>query len=394
MLAGNASGPVTAPDTIRSHNVNNVMKVAILTSRANSFPHIMAEGLKRLLTSSGIESVIFRDGLWLIARTAPAANGRGAVRQNIRDGMKRAFLAVLKRFDVVVVTAHMPHAFLRNFMDDEVMRYALPDTPIVLYDLVYLPTRGQWAQWLREGNPALGVAQGGNYGMERFDWYLATSAVSEYPLIGTEHPVSLIGLNLDDGTLFPEQPKKFTALLDFEREAHPEERRVQIAALRETGIDFVPLTGKYSISEIRALYRRASVYFIAHRESFGVPICELQACGSHVMTPYSNWVPSHWIKDDLSVPGPGRLTENFVVYRNDFESLKESLLRIRDQFAPADVRRRFLEEQPEYYYGSRQALTAFLDGIQGGSINAGSHLKYVSQGASVAAAVQLNGSVQ
>jgi hypothetical protein len=65
---------------------------------------------------------------------------------------------------------------MRGFWDDHQLRGLLPDTPIVLYDLLYLGTRREWARWLGQGNAAVGIPIGGNFGLERYDWYLSTSA--------------------------------------------------------------------------------------------------------------------------------------------------------------------------------------------------------------------------
>ena len=132
---------------------------------------------------------------------------------------------------------------------------------------------------------------------------------------------SVIGLDLDDGSLRPTPKDDFLALIDFERPSEMKERATQIAALEETKTPYVVLNGRYSISEIRKIYRQCSLYFVAFRESFGLPICELQACGAYVFTPYADWCPSHWIKPDLSAPGPGLLSPNFVVYDGDKDRL-------------------------------------------------------------------------
>jgi len=64
------------------------------------------------------------------------------------------------------------------------------------------------------------------------DWYLAVSTVSEFPLPEGENPLTEIGLDLSDGTLCPGQNRKVIALVDFEHPAHPQERTVQLEALR------------------------------------------------------------------------------------------------------------------------------------------------------------------
>lgn len=334
------------------------MRVAILTSRENSFPKVMAEGLRRMLTSLGVHVRVCPDGLWMIRRQ-PAVPATPA--QAARSLLRGAFLRSLRDFDAVILTGHMPRAFMTGFMDDALVRAALPGIPIILYDLVYLPTRGAWADWLKTGNPAMGIPTGGHFGMERYDWYLASSVVSEYPLPPGTHKLSVIGLNICTGDLFPEQNASFTALVDFARPDHPQERDIQIAALEAAGIPFRILSGSYTTSQIRAIYRQTAVYFIAHRESFGVPICEVQACGGYIFTPRADWCPSHWIKDPSST-GPGTLTDNFVVYDNDAQSIATTLTDLRSRYSPhCGVRQRFLKQQAHLAVGDVVALADFLD---------------------------------
>jgi hypothetical protein len=335
----------------------------------------MAEGLRRMLSRLGVRSEVFYSGLQRIQRATQRSGMMAASKRALRTVARTALIAQLRRFDAVVITGHMPAAFMRGFWDDDLLRASLPETPIVLYDLVYLPTRGDWIKWLKVGNANLGIPDGNHYGMERYDWYLAASAVSEYPMPAAPQPLSIIGMNLDDGTLYPDQ-KDVTALLDFERTDHQIERDVQLRVLNDIGMRREVLSGTYPIDAIRSVYRRIAVYFIAHRESFGVPICELQACGSYVFTPYSDWVPSHWMKSDLHQPGRGDLTANFVVYRNDPFLLSQELRRVLSSYDGGAVRGRLLREQPALYYGDHDQLGDFIGRLRTGRIHAKSHVQH------------------
>jgi len=255
------------------------------------------------------------------------------------------------------------------------LRQLIPVDPIIYYANYQLPTRGPWAEWLKDGNPEKGVRSNNNWGLERYDWYLSSSIVSEFPLPQYDWPFSVIGVNLDDGTLYPEQ-KEFIALVDFERTGFEAEREVQIRALQATNTKFIELKGQYSVAAIRKIYRQCSIYFIAFRESFGLPICELQACGSYIFTPYAHWVPSHWIKPDLSVPGPGEISPNFIVYHNDLETLKNKIIQIKKSFDAKQVRQRFLKYHPQLFYGDLKELQRFVNLLQTKQITSQSHLKY------------------
>jgi hypothetical protein len=327
----------------------------------------MAEGLGRQLRTAGLTVRIFYDG-WDAIKRPPEARGSSlkSVVRRIEGARQAARLRRLVRevsgYQALIVVGHVPSAFMRHFLDDDRLRDALPDVPIVLYDLVYLPTRGDLEQWLRFGNPQEGIPDGGHFGLERYDWYLCVSLASETPLNPGSHPYSHIGIHLDDGSLYPEQ-REFRALVDFARNDHAQERTVQITALRKAEVPFETLHGRYSIPQIREIYRASSAYFVAHRESFGLPICEIQACGGMVLTPYSEWAPSHWQKEDLSVPGPGRFSENFAVYENDAGRLAELLREIKGSYNSRAVRERFLDEQPEFYYGNPTAVAAFVENL-------------------------------
>jgi hypothetical protein len=273
------------------------------------------------------------------------------------------------------VVGHLPSAFFGDHTV-EALREVVPHTPVVLYDLVYLPTRGNWLKYLKEGNPQYWIPRGGNPGMERYDWYLATSIVSLYPLLRIPQPCSNIGIRIADESLFPNQGSEFRALLDFERPGHMHERAVQVQALHELGIRYTVLTGSYDLGAIREIYRQTSIYFVAHLESFGLPICELQACGAKVFTPYSLWCPSHWIKDDLFVPGPGRLNANFVVYDNDVQVLKQRICEVRNTFDARGNVEEFVRANPALANGDMEQLRLFLERLASGKITSRSHLEY------------------
>jgi hypothetical protein len=346
------------------------MKVAILTSHANSFRRIQAEGLARMLARLDVSSKVYYYGLRAIRRLANAPTAKNVLRTISPFGIVRRtqrswLLRELRNYDVVVVCEAI-NAFMKDTIDDNALR-ACTHAPVVLYQNYYLPTRGDWVSWLRDGNSAKGVPAGG-YGLERFDWYLCASAVGERPMPHGPQPCSLIGIDLDDGSLYPDQKGEFIALLDFLHPDFPAERAIQINALKETNTPFIELKGEYSIAHIRSVYRRCSIYFLATHESFGLPICELQACGSYVFTPYAQWCESHYCKADLTQRGPGRLTSNFVVYDNDFHNLVNAINRLKSEASPTSVRNLFQREQGHLYYGDSDALRAFIRRVRNGEI--------------------------
>lgn len=338
-----------------------------------------------MLARAGVESDLLYDGLDLLEAMpvrfkVPVQRGlQVAAARAVRDVLAmrayRRFLSRVRHCQVIVIVAGLPHPYTRGTLKVEELRAKFPDTPIVLYDLFYLGTRGPWAKWIRDGNPEKGLPPGG-YGLERFDWYLTASIESEVPLPCAPQPISIIGVDLDDGSLRLDEKGEFKALLDFEYPPRMRERAVQILACEETGTAYEILNGHYSIDDIRAVYRSTSAFFLSMRESFGLPICEVQACGAYVFTPYANWAPAHWIKPDPHARGAGKLSQNFVVYENDKETLKNELLRIKSSYDATQVVRIFGAAHRRYFHGDDDALRDFLRRVEAGEIHSRRHLEY------------------
>ncbi|HBA83759.1 MAG TPA: hypothetical protein DCZ95_06660 [Verrucomicrobia bacterium] len=319
----------------------------------------MAEGLSRMLSGLGVEHRVFWSSLRLLGR--PSAR----FKRLAKEWLSRPLLAQLKNYSAVVVVQHMRDAFRRSLAIDE-LRQALPNTPIVLYDLDYLPTVGLWGPWLGADENFEAV-----HGIDRYDWYLCVSSIGRCPMPDGFNPCTQIGVHLDDGSLYPNQNGRFLALIDFERTNHLKERRLQIEALQEARTEFLVLKGRYSMQDIRRIYRQCSVYFLAHMESFGLPICELQACGSHVFTPYVSWCDAHRLgRHDAPLPA------NFVCYRNDKDFLVEQLRRIKAAASPAVVVRRFQESHPHFFRGDPDSLRGFLDKLERHEIDSQAHRGY------------------
>jgi hypothetical protein len=366
------------------------LRIAILANRNDSYVKPMAEGLQRMLSRVGAYGTVFYDGLERLSRLPTPFteyirhNGVGATRilrrvaRYLKDEAPSVFrfVTAMRGFDAIVVVNSMPDVFLRSFFHDRTLRALLPATPIVLYDVFYLPTRGPWARWLREGRPQSYVTTGGNWGLERYDWYLCASVVSETPMPDGPQPVSVIGIDLDDGTLRPGPKPVFSALIDFEYAENMQERAVQIQALQSAHIPYTVLHGHYRIDKIREIYRSTCVYFVASRESFGLPICELQACGSYIFTPDTHWCPSHWVKPDLSQAGPGELSPNFVIYHNDQQLLIRELHRIRAGYDPQVVVSTFRRWHSQLFSGNDAELQRFIDKLRDGTINSRSHTNF------------------
>lgn len=357
------------------------MRVAILASAEDNHIPPLAHGLQRMMERIGVESKVFQAGLRWLALDNPfyfypdAGRASRQLKTLAKKTLVYPYLAGLAGYDLIVLVINMPPAYMKH-LRVELLRSLFPGKPVVLYDLHYLPTMGEWARALREGDPRRGLRQGGHYGLERYDWYLMVSATTEYPMARLRQPYSLVGMDLDDGTLYPDQKGEFVALVDFERPDHFGERAIQLQALKETGIKHVVLHGHYSIQEIRSIYRRCSLYFVAHREAFGLPICELQACGSLVFTPYARWCPAHQAKEDPYAPGPGSLSPNFVVYHNDRAELIQKIQAVKRAYDAQAVVDTFRHHQPHFWHGDPERLMHFVRMVDDREITSRSHRQY------------------
>lgn len=369
------------------------MRVDILANDRASFIKPMAEGLTRMLGTLGADARLHSDGLAkLMLRqsfqfSSPRAIAGSALRLRQDRREFDQFAESLRGTDLIVVVANVPGSFARELYPNiELLRSRLPNVPIVNYDLHYLPTLYSWGRQILKGESTLlhsdhtGVLKKGHWGLERYDWYLMASVGTEVPLTREPHPYSLIGLDLDDGSLYPDQKGSFRALVDFpqDRLHYPEFRKIQIEALRLAGVEYVALEGSYATAEIRKIYRESSIYFLASAEAFGLPICELQACGAKVFLPDPYWAASHWLGKDYFIEREPQLSSNFVVYENDPHALSHKIRETADAANPPQVRATFERIQPELLHGDLVELKAFLDRVDSGAIHSRLHEHHVS----------------
>jgi len=372
-----------------------LMRIAILANDKNSFVKPLADGLARMAAGCGAEPEIHYDGIAMLSLplkmswASPRSAAGHAIRLRRHRKLFRDFVERVRGADLIVVVAHVPASLARNSLQNiETLRSAIPDRPIVNYDLVYLPTVVKWSgAMLRGEDTGLTDAdrrafKSGAFGLERYDWYLVASATSEIAMPAGPQPCSIIGVNLDDGTLYPDQTGEFRVLVDFEqtRKDYLSFREVQLAALDRSEIPYHVLDKPLSRDEIREVYRKTGAFMMAHRESFGLPICELQACGSLIFTPRSEWAGAHWIKPDLHVSGSGAHSGNFIVYQNDLESLVKRLRAARENFNPSAVREQFLAMQPQLFEGDRSTLANFLQMVDEGAIHSRRHEQHTAIG--------------
>jgi hypothetical protein len=304
------------------------MRVDILVNEKAGYLLPMAEGLVRMLTKVGAEPRIHLDGLAHLMRALSVdfSTPRSFVGSTTKlMGNRREFSSFVEKLrgtDVIVVVSAPPGAFSPSLYPNiEVLRKLMPGTPIVNYDLHYLPMLYSWAKLiLRDEETQLAPEhleffRKGKFGLERYDWYLMVSVGSHTVLPPGKHPYSLIGMNLDDGSLYPEQNGEFMALLDFDvSEFHyPEARKLQLEAVKKSGVKYERLQGRYSRADIRAIYRRAGAFLMSRSEAFGLPVSEVQACGSLVFHTEQHLAAAHGQGEQLKINREPSLKSNFVV---------------------------------------------------------------------------------
>jgi hypothetical protein len=365
------------------------MNILILSDKEDNFRKIIAEGLHKMLNKVGIQSKIWYDGLFFLDHELRPAQisfstPKAAVKSifHLANPPMKAYFKQkwkeLASYDLIIVVETIPTAYLKYHLTRiEEIRQKLPNIPIVLYDVNYLGTCGEWIGFLKHGNDYHGFIKGsGHYGLERYDWQLVTSASTDFPLPKGFQPVTEIGCHLNDGSLYPEQDGRFVALIDFERPNHMHERAIQILALEKTNTPYKVLHGRYPIAEIRKIYRQTAIYFISHLEAFGLPIVELQACGSLVFTPYARWAWGHYHKPDLTQAGSGPLSPNFVVYNNDLDTLCQKIEEAKANFNPQRVLETFKKRDNRFWEGDLSALQTFIDKVKSGEIHSKLHKEF------------------
>jgi hypothetical protein len=360
------------------------MKIAILSRPGISFVPVLTSSLVQMLQRLGVEARVFTLGDLALSesflarmRERPRRIVAAAVR-SVSGALLRPLLSEVLTCDAIVFVSSAPKAFLRNCYCavEGWLRQRAPQVPIILYSAEY-HAANNWFTWLARGNPQRNLPAG-QWGLERYDWYLCCRAATIFPLPEGENPVTEIGLHLDDGTLRCRQNGAFEALLDFPRDLEGRERAMQRDVLRELGIPYRELRGHHRLSDIRRIYAQTALYFVSCLESFGIPICETQACGNKVVIPSRRWCSAHWQNMRQLRAGvyDGSLPENFVVYDRDRERLKRQLQGLRESYDPQQTRAAFLRDTPQYFYGNLENLRCFLEKLANREITGRSHERW------------------
>ncbi|MBN2486811.1 MAG: hypothetical protein JXB34_12625 [Bacteroidales bacterium] len=342
-----------------------MLKIAIVSGPENGSPKVLSATLEKFILNTGNYARKFYR-VKALTRLFPAKT----VNENkllwivfkllhfIGDSL---FFSSLKNFDAVIVCSCTPYAFYKHSYNVKAFKKKIDNKPVLYYAVQYL-----------ENSPTIKkrLVEGGHDLLGRYDWHLTVSPITE--LRGTPAPPwSQIGLYLKSSGLVPMPRKEFLVVVDFLRPGYEQYREIQLKVLKELNIAYISLEKPYSMEEIRAIYQKASVYFIQFPEAYGMPIAECLACGSYIGTPHSAWAMSWRLDEKVEVHGPGTLPECFLVYDNE-DDLREKLIVLRDKYhlenTPKAVFDNFFAHYPSFYDGNMPALKEVLGRIESGTI--------------------------
>lgn len=358
------------------------MKFVIFADKSYNYVKPLATGLHNTLLDMGHESVIWYDGLyWLQQLNLAKVFFTDIYRLylNFKCGNKKKYIyrffnllffnnkkrrEILKNCDCIILVQNCPSAFMSirrlNYLREKYKK------PIVNYDFHYLPNQGWWSRIKRIE---------GHRGLEQYDWYLPVGLTTEFAIPRQIPQIyNCIGMDVNFKNLYPEQDD-FFVLLDFPRPGHEVRRCQEKQMLDEIGIKYIELNGRYTTDEIRTIYRKTSVYIVSSRESFGLPIVELQLCGAKVLVPHKEWTPAHYLEKSIYESGQGRLGKNFIVYENEKE-FKEILLKEKEKINYSINVENFRNEYPLYDHVDRHELEDFVYKLKNGVITYKSHSMY------------------
>ena len=205
------------------------MKIAILSEDKPGFIKPMSIGLQKMLDELYVESNIYFNGLALLNFSFCnyfSLKIKNKVKKLLNSVSKntylshqivsfseyKEFITEMYSYDAIIIVCNIPDAFQKNKLTNLETLREKTKLPIILYQNYYLATRGEWYSKIKTS-----LNQKASFGLERYDWYLAASVISDFPLSKHKHPYSVIGQNIKDSNLQPKPQKKFKVLLDFNR---------------------------------------------------------------------------------------------------------------------------------------------------------------------------------
>lgn len=315
--------------------------------------------LQKQLANVGIETVI-SDNINLLNRLVSLKNNNLRFHfwlwEKLHNYFKdRKTISHLKKADAVVICDCIPNAFWKRLYNIEKLK-KITKKPVLVYEVYYLGNAPSQMEALKKNNDLL---------LERYDAHLCVSPVTE---IRAKYPANsfCIGLMAKTWNLNPLPKKDLVALVDFAQPGYETYRNIQIDQLKKAGIKFISLERRYTIEEIRDIYRQVSIFFVQFPEAFGLPILECLCTGAQVFTPDSGWPMSWRLDEDPRVHGTGVLPGCFTVYDCE-DDLLQKLLLFKEYFdhteTPLKVFNEFMEHYPSFYEGNSEELKKCLSTI-------------------------------
>lgn len=266
-------------------------------------------------------------------------------------------MQVLKQSDAIVISECIPNAFWKRLYHVEKLKTIIKK-PVFIYEVYCLGNAPTQLEKLEYNNDAL---------MERYTGHLFVSPVTEIKEQNLSINAFCIGIDAKSWNLQPSVKKELLALVDFAQPGFENYRDTQISQLSKAGIPFITLEKRYTIEEIRNIYRQVSIYFMQSSEAFGLPLLECLCAGAQIFTPDSGWPMSWRLDENPEVHGPGTLPKCFKVYSGE-EDLLKKLFEFKENFNPVDTPlhlfNEFLKIYPTFYTGNSIELKRFIDFIK------------------------------
>lgn len=335
------------------------MKITILTKPDHGSPFILAHSLKDQFEQSG--------NLAEISTNINVLNRLVSLRDNtlnfhfwlwekVHNYFKdRRTLKWLKKADAVVICDCIPNGFWKRLYNVEKLK-KITRKPVLIYEVFYLGNAPTQIEALQRNNDRL---------LERFDAHLFVSEVTETRETNPSNAFC-IGLQAKSWNLMPFPKKELVALVDFPQAGYEEYRDIQIRQLKKAGIPYISLEKRYTVEEIRDLYRQASIFFVQFPEAFGLPILECLCTGTQIFTPHSSWPMSWRLDENPQVHGDGTLPSCFTVYENE-EGLAQKLEEFKKNYHPSETPQKvfdcFVKHYPTFYDGNKKAINDVVDFI-------------------------------